>query len=243
MHKVLETLMDLQNVDLHIQQLEADKGDLPQKVQSLSAQVDQTQSQLDEKGRQKKETLSEKMGLDNEVELLQEKLKKYKVQLYQVKTNKEYDAITLEIETSQQAIEEKGFKSLELEETAATLEEEIKAIEEQLDELRQQLVASKGDLEKKLAKTKVEEDALQEKRVDLTKGLSRPILASYERIRQGRGGVAVSRLVNGACEACSSRIPPQRALEVRMMDKINLCEVCGRIVVWKPEFSHVNDLD
>jgi len=56
------------------------------------------------------------------------KLKKYKVQLYQVKTNKEYDAITLEIETSEQAVEEKGFKSLELEEAIAALEEDIKAI-------------------------------------------------------------------------------------------------------------------
>lgn len=241
MQKVLDTLIDLQDVDLKIQRLEAEKGDLPQKVESLSAEVDQTRQQLDEKNQQKTEIISEKAALDNDVELMQTKLKKYKVQLYEVKTNKEYDAITLEIETSEQVIEEKGFKSLELEEAVAALDDEIKAIEEKLNGLAEQLDVSKKELGAKLEKTQVEEDDLRQKREALASELSRPILASYDRIRLGRGGVAVSRLINGNCEACSSRVPPQRALEVRMMDKINICEVCGRIVVWKPEYMNIQN--
>jgi predicted nucleic acid-binding Zn-ribbon protein len=239
LQKVLDTLIDLQEIDIQIQRLEAEKGDLPQKVQSLSDAVDQTQQQLEDKKQQKKETLSEKLVLDNDVELLQTKLKKYKVQLYEVKTNKEYDAITLEIETSEQAIEEKGYKSLELEEAISVLDEEIKNITEKLSEQSNQLVESKKELEAKLEKTQVEEDAMRAKRASLAGELSRPVLASYDRIRQGRGGVAVSKLINGNCQECSSRVPPQRALEVRMMNKINLCEVCGRIVVWKPEYMEI----
>lgn len=241
MQKVLDTLIDLQEIDTKIQRLEAEKGDLPQKVKSLTDEVDQTQQQLDEKNQQKKETVSEKMALDNDVDLLDTKLKKYKVQLYEVKTNKEYDAITVEIETSEQAVEEKGFKSLELEEAISALDEDIKAIGEKLKEQNEQLVVSKKELDTKLEKTQTEEDELRAKRETLTSQLSRPVLAAYDRIRLGRGGVAVSRLINGNCEACSSRVPPQRALEVRMMDKINLCEVCGRIVVWKPEYMQIQN--
>jgi len=239
LYKVLDALIELQEIDLQIQRLEAEKGDLPQKVETLKAEVKQTQQKLDDKNQLRKDTMSEKLTLDNEVSLLQEKLKKYKVQLYQVKTNKEYDAITVEIETSEQAIDEKGYKSLELEEAAAGFDEEIKSYKERLNEQNDQLDKSQKDLDARLEKTKVEEEALRAEREKIVTNLPRPILASYERIRQGRGGVAVSKLINGACQACSSRIPPQRALEVRMMDKINLCEVCGRIVVWKPEYMQV----
>lgn len=239
MQKVLDTLIILQEIDIQIQRLEAEKGDLPQKVESLSAEVEQTQQQLEQKNLRKNDTVREKVVLDNEVELLQSKLKKYKVQLYEVKTNKEYDAITIEIETSEQAINEKGYKSLELEEAITALDDDIKALTARLQEQRERLADSRKELEAKLAKTQAEEDALRQKRVASAADVPRPILASYDRIRQGRGGVAVSRLINGNCEACSSRIPPQRALEVRMMNKINLCEVCGRIVVWKPEYLEI----
>ncbi len=239
MQKVLDTLITLQEIDTQIQRLEAEKGDLPQKVESLSAEVEKTQQQLEQKNIRRHETVSEKLALDNEVELLQSKLKKYKVQLYEVKTNKEYDAITIEIETSEQAINEKGYKSLELEEAITALDVEIKALTEKLQEQREKWAESQKELEIKLEKTHAEEDALRRQRAESTADVPRPVLASYDRIRQGRGGVAVSRLINGNCEACSSRIPPQRALEVRMMSKINLCEVCGRIVVWKPEYLEI----
>ena len=241
MQKVLEILIDLQDVDSRLQSLEAAKGDLPQRVQSLSAQVEQTNEMLDQKSEEKESLSSERRTINNDVEVLKQKLKKYKVQLYEVKTNKEYDAITVEIETSEKTIDEQEYKSLELEESILQLENEIISIKEKLDDMNALLVEYKKDLDAKMAATKAEEETLQNRRAEMTSGLPRPILASYERIRQGRGGVAVAKLINGACSECSSRIPPQRGLEIRMMDKINLCEVCGRIVVWKPEFQHVEE--
>ena len=243
MQKVLETLINLQDVDSHLQRLDAAKGDLPQKVENLCVRVEQTQALLDEKMNAKESASQEKRTVDSDVVILKEKLKKYKVQLYEVKTNKEYDAITLEIETSEQKIDEQEFKSLELEELMTQLDQEIASIETNLSEMNELLVEHKKDLAAKLAATKAEEETLQMKRADMVLVLPKPTLAAYERIRQGRGGVAVSQLINGACSECSSRIPPQRALEIRMMDKINLCEVCGRIVVWKQEYHQVEETE
>ncbi|HQG46666.1 MAG TPA: hypothetical protein PLG50_13490, partial [bacterium] len=51
----------------------------------------------------------------------------------------------------------------------------------------------------------------------------------------GRGGIAVAFLKDGSCSECSTRIPPQRGLEIRMMNHIYLCEVCGRIMLYDPD--------
>ena len=238
MQKVLETLIILQDLDKQLQHLEAERGDLPQKVEELNSQVIDVRNDLEKKIEAKESLISEKASLDNEAVLLGEQLKKYKVQLYQVKTNKEYDAITLEIETSEKSKEEKEFRSLELEEAAGRLADEIKETQTQLESLVTSLEVNNKELERKLGKTQELQNDLIEKRSKVATGLSRPILATYDRIRNARGGAAVAQLVGGACNECSSRIPPQRALEIRMMNRLNYCEVCGRLVVWTPEVEN-----
>ncbi|MBN1558659.1 hypothetical protein JW998_00300 [candidate division KSB1 bacterium] len=241
MHKVLETLIDLQDVDTRLQRLEAAKGDLPQRVQNVSAQVEETKTILEQKMAEKETISSEQKTIHTDVEELKQKLKKYKVQLYEVKTNKEYDAITLEIETSEQKIDEQEYRNLELEEASAKLDEVIASLQEKIVDLSELLIDYRKDLEAKLAATKTEEEALRSRRAEMVQNLTKPILSAYERIRQGRGGVAVAKLINGACSECSSRIPPQRALEIRMMDRMYLCEVCGRIVVWTQDYQPVEN--
>ncbi|MBN1482671.1 hypothetical protein EH223_11810 [candidate division KSB1 bacterium] len=243
MQQVLETLIELQEVDSKLQRLEAEKGDLPEKVENLSNEIQHIRASLDQKKEEMTTIIVERKSTSHDVEIFQQKLKKYKVQLYQVKTNKEYDAITLEIETTEQKIDELEYKILEFEEAQNKLKGEISNIETQLNELSTLLVDKKKDLEIKLSATRAEEETLRGQRTTLVQKLPRPILSSYERIRLGRGGVAVAKLINGACSACSSRIPPQRGLEIRMMNKINLCEVCGRIVVWKPEYTAMNETE
>ena len=235
MQKVLEKLIHLQDVDKQLQRLEEERGDLPQKVAELDAQVEEARKRVTQQTEAKGSILSERAALDNDVELLKQQLKKYKVQLYQVKTNKEYDAITLEIETSEKSIDEKEFRSLELEETNTHLADEIKQMQQQLQTLSASLKANNEELEQNLAKTKEHQEELEKERSDIAAKLPRPILSTYDRIRNGRGGTAVAKLVGGACSECSSRVPPQHGLEIRMMNRINYCEVCGRIVVWVPE--------
>ncbi len=237
MQKVLETLIYLQDIDTQLQRLEAERGDLPQKVKELADEVEEMRNRLAQKIEAKNSLIAEKSSLDNDVILLDEQLKKYKVQLYQVKTNKEYDAITLEIETSEKNKEDKEFRSLELEESIGKISEEIKELEEQLQSQQALLEANKKELDEKLEKTHEQQQQLEEKRKGAAQKLSRQILSTYDRIRKARGGVAVARLIGGACSECSSRIPPQHGLEIRMMNSLNYCEVCGRIVVWTPDSS------
>ncbi len=235
MRKVLDKLIELQDIDGQLLKLEEAKGDLPQKVNELVSEIDDIAKNLDQKKQDKKEKESRKLAVDGEISLLKEKLKKYQNQLYQVKTNKEYDAMTLEIENCEKKIDKLEYEFLELEEEVNNLENVISETEKTLDERKQMLQKKEKHLSEMIEQTKEKEKVLKDQREKMIVGISRPLLATYDRIRLNRSGRALAYLSNGSCSDCSTRIPPQRGMDIRMMDTIYYCEVCGRILVWKPE--------
>lgn len=241
MRKNLEALIELQDIDWKLKKLSDAKGDLPQKVESLSNKVQDARQNLQQLLDDKKEKISRKASLDSDVVLFRENLKKYQNQLYHVKNNKEYDAITSEIDSTQEKIDQYEFESLELEEAENEIEANISEAEKTIEELQTELDKTNQFLKEMLVKTEDEERVLIEKRAPLLELLPRPILNHYERIRAGRGGMALALLKDGACSECSAHIPSQRAMEIRMMNDFYLCEVCGRILVYRPELAEKDD--
>jgi len=245
LHKILDKLIALQDVDIQLKELAEARGDLPQRVNELKMQVEKTKTDLEQKKQEKKEKQSRKFAIDGNTSLLKEKLKKYQNQLYQVKNNKEYDAITLEIENCKKEVDTLEFESLELDEATVVSDKEIGELEKALETLLQDTLENERILNEMLAKTEQQENVLKEKRSEITKDITRPLLNTYDRIRINRGGRALSYLTHGSCNECSTRIPPQRGMEIRMMDKLFFCEVCGRILVWRQEEAvtntHVNN--
>lgn len=232
MRKTLEALIKLQEIDYHLGILEQSKGDLPQRIEAISEEIAHLQAAMEDKQTEIDKLQALQRDATAELEMLQERLKKYQQQLYQVKTNKEYDAITLEMDNASASIEKYGYQVLESEETEGLLRVEVEELKPQLEQLRATLKDHQQQLQVMLAHNADEEARLLATRGGIVGLLTRPVLSRYERIRQGRGGVALAFLRDGACSQCSSRIPPQRGLEIRMMNNMFVCEVCGRILVW-----------
>lgn len=241
MRNKLETLIRLHNIDHELLQLEKSKGDLPQRVESLRNEFKALEAELQQQQDKIKELEAKKARQAGEAEVLKEQLKKYRNQLYQVKNNKEYDAITIQIEESETKRDELEYNNLELEEQIQELETGVQSLHEKIHSQTEELEQQQKDLEVVLSKSQDREEKLLKQRQDIQKELPRPLYSSYERIRIGRGGAALAFLDRGACSECSSRIPPQRGVEIRQMDKLILCETCGRILVYDPERenSHV----
>lgn len=239
MRETFSALMKLQEVDCRLRELDLIKGDMPQRVEALKAEIQSLIQQKGEIEAQWQAMLKEQQHGQDEVVLLREKLKKYQAQLYQVKNNREYDAITTETEVAEKEIETLELKELESDDQLQKLRQQQDGLAPRIQELEAQLADAETQLEKTLAVTRDEERGLSQRREELLRGLTRPMISTYDRIRQGRGGVALALLKEGACSECSSRIPPQRGLEIRQMEKMFLCEVCGRIMIWSPETERI----
>ncbi len=235
MRETLAALIHLQDIDCELRALEQSKGDLPQRIAVLSQEIARFEETIAAKKADFTASRRERESGALEVAHMRDQLKKYQNQLYQVKNNKEYDAITVEIETTEKSIEGREFQMLEMEEREKVLQAESEALQPLLAEAQQQRAEAEGRLEAMLAVTREREEKLQARRQETITALPKPIYSTYERTRLGRGGIAVAFLKDGSCSECSTRIPPQRGLEIRMMNHIYLCEVCGRIMLYDPE--------
>ena len=106
MREALEKLIELQNVDSKLIEIEELRGSLPNEVEQLKKDLGGTQESLAESGTRIGEIDSQIRDIEGNIAQANQKLKKYKEQLYAVNTNKEYDALTHELEAMQSAIRE-----------------------------------------------------------------------------------------------------------------------------------------
>jgi hypothetical protein len=228
----LKNLIELQKVDSQLLALQRALGDLPQRVQELKSQLDQ----LSELRRQKAEALADtqrrRRSAEGALDLAKERKKKYENQIYSVKTNKEYDAVTAEIETTAMEIDQTETKILEAIEQEENLQKEISEYDGQLAALEKEFNEQQAVLEFRTAETRNQVEDLERQREKVIAILRPPLLSTYRRILKGKDGQAVVPVTRGACGGCLTRIPPQRLLEIREMNQIFYCESCGRILVW-----------
>ena len=147
----------------------------------------------------------------------------------------------MEIEAVKIDIEKKESRILELMDLEEEMSKAIIADDEDIKKIEHQLDTVSKELKKQMAKTEKDEAALQHEREKILHKLSTRYAASYERIRKAKNGLAVVPVLRGACGGCFKSLPPQRILEIRQMDRMFLCEVCGRILVWDEDKAGVPD--
>ena len=237
MKKIVKQLIDLQRIDSKFDALQLQKGDLP-------FMIDEAENDLEHKVTTKKELEdniqkgeADRRMFQMEIEAGNEKLKQYEEQLYKVQTNKEYDAISLEIDTKKMEIKELENKILqsledeeELKKNIAELESDIKKLEEQLTDYRKELAEI-------VQHTEAEEARLKKERQDIVTNIDRRYQSQYDRIRKAKGGLAVVPIKKSSCGGCYSAVPPQKIVEIREMNRLYTCEYCGRILIWLEDNS------
>ena len=168
---------------------------------------------------------------DGEIIALREKAEKYKTQQFQVRNNREYDALTREMDAAQDTIV-RLEKEMEMLEGKATLARgDIETVRASLTELDVLLAEKRTALAEVSKTTEEEEGKLRHEKEKILHRVAKSDLTQYERIRKAKKGKAVVPVRRGACGGCFARVPPQKLLELRQNNKIYLCEHCGRIIV------------
>ena len=149
-----------------------------------------------------------------------------------VKNNREYDALTKELELQKLEIQLSEKKIKEAKFSLEGKKETLKAAEEKFASKKENLVVKKGELEKIIAKTEKDEEKLRKKSVKQRKVIEERLLKAYDKVRGSyRNGLAVVTLARNSCGGCFNQIPPQVQLEIGMRKKILACEHCGRVLV------------
>lgn len=226
----LESLYQLQQIDTELDELKKIRGALPEEVGDLEDEIagyetrmQKHQSDIDA---QDAEISANKTAIKNAEKLIS----KYEEQQMNVRNNREYDAITKEIELQQLEIQicEKRIKESHVKIDAK--KEEIEATRQILEERKKDLDSKKSELDQIIAESEDEEKTLFQKREKSAGQVEERLYKSYTKIRnQSRNGLAIVKVLRDACGGCYNIVPPQRQAEVRERKKIIVCEHCGRI--------------
>jgi predicted nucleic acid-binding Zn-ribbon protein len=167
---------------------------------------------------------------EKEVASVQTRLAKYKDQLLEVKTNREYTAMLHEIEAAQNDIRTREDRILEIMMETDELNAAIKKGEAELKAAEKEIAAERAVLDTEMASLQTEIEKTTVERKTVVAGMDRQVLSIFETTAKGRKGVAVAEAKDGLCTICHVRLRPQVFNEVRKNESIIQCDSCRRIL-------------
>jgi predicted nucleic acid-binding Zn-ribbon protein len=230
----LPILSDLQQRDSRIATLEAEAARLPGEAAAIEAALAEAKKTLDTLRARQDKGRRDLRAKEKDLEVVAAKRAKSETRLYEVKTNKEYSAVLLEIEEIKQEkaeIEEQILGLMEVGERVALDIREAERLHAEREEQARRDVAEVG---LRLAHVETELASIRTARGGRATELPPALLADYDRIRKARGGVAVATVgVSAVCSACRVTIRPQAIQELRTSRPLMLCENCGRFLFWQ----------
>ena len=240
MKEVLQQLANLQYIDSRIDELKQLRGDLPEDIMDVETDIARLEAKQAKLEQEDKDLSVELNQLELDITSSTEKVAKYEEQQLSVRNNREYDALTKEIEVQKQVVEKAHVRIEQAAKRKEMVAPEKAEIDAQLEEVRAKLAEMKTNLDSVMSSTEEEETMLLEKRDEVVKNIDQRYLRNYNRLRDGlTNGIAVVAMDRGA--AFGMTLPPQTQVEVRRMNKIIFDESSGRIVIDKSFFDKAKE--
>jgi predicted nucleic acid-binding Zn-ribbon protein len=233
MNPDLEKLVRLHHTETELKRVEAELAEIPHKRREIEERLERDRGHLDA-ARAALEA-SQKARKQNEasVQDLETKRSKYKGQLMEVKTNKEYTAVLHEIEGVERDIKAREDVILEEMEKAENLAAAVKREETDFKAVETQAKQAQAELDAATARLQASAERLRGERSAVAASVPQDTRELYARVAKQRGsGVAEAR--DGMCQACHVRMRVQIWVEVKKNEQIFQCESCSRIYFYEP---------
>ncbi len=233
MHEDIRLLKELQDIDYWIGELERSKEFLPDMMRNLEDQMATVAGDLIQKKGRLQEAQLEVKELELKISQGKEQHEKYQEQMLTIKTNKEYDALVAQIETTKTDVSKDEEHYLELLGEIDSLKAAVLQLEEDSTRIQTENSQRLKELQLQIDSVQGKMDEKEAYRDHLVTKVSKSAMSTYERVRRGRGGDVVVALRRGACGECFKAQPPQKIQQIKKGNTIETCASCGRILIWE----------
>lgn len=228
----IDTLLKLQTAETEIVRIQG----VIDKVKKEKDQMDIRLRRFEKAHEEKKEALDKISAfcreMENEVQLIGERIKKSNETLRFVKTNKEYQVLQREVDDNRKRKELLENELIDHMDEKEAKEKEVAESETDLEQLRQMTVAKKSEIDEKTVDDQEELDEYLARRAEISKHLDPDLMNQFNRISKMNSGLAVVEVKNEVCMGCYVNIPPQLYIEVQRFNSLILCPQCSRILCY-----------
>ena len=180
----LRALYELQKVNSEIDKIRTLRGELPLEVQDLEDEIaglETRAANLEAEVKKLNDAIATKK---NEIKDADIAIKKYETQQNSVRNNREFDAISKEIEFQNL---EKQLGEKRIKESTAELKRKKEMADDarsEIDERKADLDVKRGELDSIIAETRHDEEVLEAKAEEISKKIEERLLTAFNRIRK-----------------------------------------------------------
>jgi predicted nucleic acid-binding Zn-ribbon protein len=225
-------LIQIVKKDKEIKEKKRVLGAVPPRIKGIDRELRKMDDDLHETKQILDKLDAEKRHIDQEIKTHQAELAKKKEDQRIIKDNKVFKAMNAEIEYVGKKIDQAEERMLVILEEGELRRGEVGIMTDRINNEKNKLVAEKEKLEQEMIATEDALKILEDEKIRILPHISEEVRRLYNRILVAKGDSGVANLVGDICQGCYSRVPPQKAHEVRRNDQILKCEVCGRILVY-----------
>jgi predicted nucleic acid-binding Zn-ribbon protein len=233
----LKVVLRLQELDNRVAELTKEIATLPRHVAEIEKKLVAGERKLEADRAALSANQRERKKMEGDIQVNEQKISKLRDQMLSAKNNEQYRAFQHEIEFCEKEIHKCEDRILELMSQAEPLDRNVKSAESSLKDEKKQVDAEKAAARERSAVDQKALAELQAERKTLTAGITPAVLSNYERIRRGRGGIAIAEAIDNRCSKCHIVLRPQFLQELKRGESIMICESCQRILYYNPPQS------
>jgi hypothetical protein len=232
--KSLQSLLELQALDVRLIQVRTRLAAFPKKFADADARAASARAELDQAKAAQVATIRDRKKYELDVEQWKERVRKYRDQTAQVKTNEAYKALQHEVETAESEIAKAEDRLLEQMVAAEEYDRRVKSSEKRLKEVEESVRADRAALDAEKSSAEKDLESLNTQRAVIVTAIPENLLDHYARIAKKHGGVALAEMREERCTACGMRVRPHVFQEMQRSgnDKMFHCETCTRILYY-----------
>lgn len=233
MERELETLFEAQQIETQIMEGEQKLLQAPRRLKQMEEELLAVRQKIDKENEIIDELEKERRKKEKELEVDKEKIKKLEVRLYDVKTNKEYQALLKEIEAAKLVNDRTEEDVLVLMEKVEDLKKDNEDSAVHLKTIEKESEAERLVIEKEVKSMDAIIAKLTQERDNLLSVVSDNLRNIYGILKEKRAGIAVTNVRHGVCLACNMNIPPQLFIEATKNKQLIQCPSCNRILFFR----------
>jgi predicted nucleic acid-binding Zn-ribbon protein len=233
MNSDLERLIRLQRAETDLRRVEAELAETPRQRAELDAALAAERARL-EAARQELGG-GQKARRQHEADLqdLEAKRSRFKGQLMDVKTNKEYTAMLHEIETVERDIRAREDQILAEMERGESLTLEVKREDETYKQAEERHRADVRAVDERARALGEQVLRLTAERDAIAATVPAGLLDLFHRVARSRAGVAVAQAQEGMCQVCHVKLRLQFYADLKRNEEIVQCPACNRILYYE----------
>ena len=237
---IVEALLELQEVDGRIRELETELKDLPRRKAQEMARLSGVSADLQAAKANEEYVQNRLKGLDADEQALKDKIAELKKTQMGLKSNKEYQQYSVQIDLVNHDLETTKNNSNAVLDTLPAAQSRIAEAQAKFDAEKGGVDAFCAEIDERIASVKAELEEAQAERTTKARAVSDPkFLLYYERLRTKRWPVVVALTHDGVCDGCHLVQPPSvgqladanaRNGEAGKPQSIVACTMCGRVL-------------